>query len=456
MKSSIDDRKKLISDLKSELKRNSGYKVLEDLFDDGTIEELDPFLKYNGIESGIICAFGKINDRPVYAFAQSIDINGGAVSKSQAYKLDKFYSMVLKSGYPVIGIYNSRGAVLDEGNQILESYAKIAKSCSKLSGVVPQVSIVTGMCFGALSVITSCSDIVILTENAKLGIDVGGEGSDVESAVKSGIADIIAKDEKSALKYARELIYMLPTNNLCGSSSIDFAEGEETEINKNDKYNLIGKIFDDSSFIELKRGFGEHFIIGLASIKGKVIGIVCSNPEGLNYADHNSCSKVAEFVMMCDSYSIPIITVADTKKFLSAKDAAKITCVYSNATTVKIALIVGSVFGSSYMGLCSKEIQDAVFCWSEASISALAPPTAIELLYKDKLHGDGIDFKERRENLINGYIRDETSAMKVCEDGMADDIILPCETREKLNFTLEMLINKRERNLPKKYANIKI
>lgn len=447
-------------ELETNKKNSKGNQILKELFDENSMEEIDTFFKYENIEPGIICGFGKIKGAPAYAFAQDLDLSGGMMSKSQAFKLIRLYSQAVKTGNPILGIFNSKGASLEDKNQALGAYAKISKECCRLSGVVPQISIVTGTCLGAMASIVCCSDIVIMTKNGNLGANTGGENSGAESAYLQGTADIIAEDEHEAIQKAKKLITIIPSNNLCGNKTVSFSEPKNSSVlnlNKKDKYELINAIFDYKSFIELKQDFGKHFIIGLASIRGRTCGIICSNPAVLKSADYDSCSKVAKFIMFCDSFSIPLITLADTQKFSCAKGASKLCCAYSNSTTVKICVVTGEIYsGNSYISLCNNETQDLVICWDISSISALNPQTAVEILWKDKLKGNGLDFKDKRGRLVKEYMKTEANAFKACENGFANDVISPNETRNKLNLALEFLENKRERNLPKKHANINI
>lgn len=454
-----DDIISKASSLRDKSEDSLGYKMLYELFDKGTMETLNPFFKYNEIASGVICAFGTVNGRPAYAFAQSEDINGAAMSKSQALKLSKLYDMAFKSGYPIIGIFDSKGAILKEGNELLESYGDIIKKCSRLSGVVPQISVVNGMCFGAMASIACCSDIIIMSKSAKMGIEISGENSSVDSCVNEGVVHLVAEDGSEALTYAKKLVTILPSNNLCECPILDFDDNitnKNINLKDDNPYKYIENICDKGSFAELQKGYGVNFITGLALINGKVVGIVSSNEERLNEAEYDSCSKVAGFVMFCNSYSIPIITLINAKKITSLKGASKLACAYSNSTTLKIALITGEVYGTAYTVLCSKGVQDMVFSFEDAVISTLNPQTAVEILWKEELKGDGIDFKTRRNDLVNKYKKEMASSLRSCQDGIVDDIISFDNAKEKLNFALEMLSNKRQMNLPKKNANIKI
>lgn len=439
-------------------KKCNGYKILKNLFDENTMEEIAPFFKYDEIDPGIICGFGRIKGYHAYAFAQSLDLSGGMMSKSQAFKLMKLYFLAEKTGAPIVGVFNSKGASLISKNQALEAYVKISQKCCQLSGVVPQISLVVGMCYGTMASVVSCSDIVIITKDGKLGFDIGGENSDAEKSCIDGTSDIMAENENEAIEKARNLISMLPSNNLCGNRTVEFNEQENLNIsivNEKNKHEIINKICDKNSFIEIKKDFGKHFITGFASIKGKVCGIICSNPAVLDCADYDSCSKVAKFIMMCDSFSIPLITLADTQNFSSINGASKIFCAYSNSTCIKLSVITGKIYsGTAYTALCGRGMQDLIFCWTTGGVSALKPQTAVEILWKDRLHGDGVNFKQKRKELEEEYIKTEVGAIRSCEIGLADYIIYPDETREKLALALESLENKRERTLPKKHTNI--
>ena len=76
--------------------------------------------------------------------------------------------MAVKTGAPVVGVYDSKGADIAEGNGMLAAYREILSAANNLSGVVPQVSLVLGVC-GGLSAMAACAaDFVIMSEKAEL------------------------------------------------------------------------------------------------------------------------------------------------------------------------------------------------------------------------------------------------------------------------------------------------
>ena len=119
------------------------------LFDEGTFAELDIFAKADGNECGVITGWGYIDGNPAYAFAQDVSADGGAVGRIHAAKIAKVYDLAMKTGAPVVGIYDSKGAKLREGGDALDAYGLMMERASSLSGVVPQISLVLGVCAGS-------------------------------------------------------------------------------------------------------------------------------------------------------------------------------------------------------------------------------------------------------------------------------------------------------------------
>ncbi|MEG0895199.1 MAG: carboxyl transferase domain-containing protein, partial [Oscillospiraceae bacterium] len=100
-------------------------KRLISLFDENTFTELNNLMCLNN--GGVVCGYGYIQGKLCYAFSQDISNNNGAVTALHAEKIDKIYSLAVKTGSPVIAIYDSNGAKIDEGAKMMSSYAKILK-----------------------------------------------------------------------------------------------------------------------------------------------------------------------------------------------------------------------------------------------------------------------------------------------------------------------------------------
>ena len=98
---------------------------------------------------------------------------------------------------------------------------------------------------------------------------------------------------------------------------------------------------------------------------------------------------------------------------------------------------------------------DAVLAWPQAVISPLAPETAIQILWRDRLAAMQ-DPSADRDALAAAYAAEEGSPLKAAAGGYLTDVIAPEETKAKIGMLLEMLAGKRVSRLPKKHSNIQL
>lgn len=446
---SIESKLAFLQETKAANAQTKAYQRLQLLFDEGTFVEIDSFTKSGDGRAEAAAGFGSVDGCPVYAFAQNSDVEGGAMSKAQAAKICKVYELAEKTGAPVVGIYDSIGARLNESCEMLAAYGDVMLKANNLSGVVPQIAVIAGPCLGASSMIAAAADVVIMSEDGQFALQTNGEGGDLKEASESGLVHLTAKDDKEAVAKARELITLLPSNNLSGAPITDFADSA-AETDGESGASIIAAVMDQDSFIEFQAGFGAGFIAGLAKLGGNTVGVVASEEKT---ADGKACEKAARLVRFCDAFAIPVITFVNAESFCCIKAACKLTNAYAEATTAKISVITGEAYGAVYMALAGAAAGvDVAYAWPTASISALNPTTAAVMLWSDKLKGSSNPTADRA-NLIAEYKDQEACPFKAAGDAFVQDVIEPSETRLKLYAALDMLAGKRVTRLPKKHAN---
>ena len=80
---------------------------------------------------------------------------------------------------------------------------------------------------------------------------------------------------------------------------------------------LVKCIVDKDSMFELKPRFGKPAITTLARLGGRSVGIIANNPLHRGGAlDADACRKIVDFLVLCDSFNIPIILLVDQPGFL--------------------------------------------------------------------------------------------------------------------------------------------
>lgn len=439
MKMSIEK----INAASEQIASTSAYKTLTEFFDEDSFNEIDAFVKSGGGLAEVTAGFGTVEGMPVYAFAQNADISGGALSAAQTKKLKKLYSLALKTGAPVFGFYSSIGGRLKEGSELLAGCGEVLKLASKASGVVPQVSVVIGDCFGTNALGAVTADFVIMSEKAQLSLDVTGKNAGVDFNFERGNVAIKAKDTADAIEQARNLVTYLPSNNL-----VPAPEAEPEEPDGLGGKCIVSKLVDGGTKLRLFEGFGGNARVRLARLGGQVIGVVRTTGGKL---DCKSANKAAKLVRFCDAFSIPVITFADCEGFECLKGAAKLTAAYAEATTVKISVIVGKAIGSAYIVLAGTGANaDIVYALPEAVISPVNTEAAAFIMSPETMNVPVAEQKAAADK----FAQENLSAFNAAQNGYIDGIFAEEELRNALISALEMLEGKRVPTVAKKHGTI--
>ena len=446
--------------------KSAAYARLTALFDSGTMTEFEPLALSEGKPAEVITAFGTVNGVPVCAFSQNSEIAGGAVSKASATKICKVYDYALKTGAPVVGIFDSTGARLKQGAEMLNAFGDMLIRSNNLSGVVPQIAVIAGACIGTCSLLASSADIIICSEDADYGIDTAGGNLTAKQALEAGVAHIVTSDAHSAVAAARNLISILPQNNLSAPAVCEFTEpsvfpaaiaSQKIGTGVDVTAEMLSGIVDLNSLIELSSGFGKEAFTALATMNGTVVGLVsvhCDNDETL--VGRDSTAKAARFVRFCDAFSIPVITFVDCCGFASIREASMLAHAYAEATTAKIAVIIGAAYGAAYVSMAGASSgSDYVVAWPTAVISPLAPATISAVLYNEQLVGSKNPIEQRKAQ-VEEYTATLGSPYTAALGGHIEDVIDPANTRNTLLSALNMLAGKRVSRSPKKHSNIQL
>lgn len=454
---SIESKTEALAAARSEISATKAYERLSKLFDDGAFTEIDTFVKSADGYAEVVAAYGYVSGAGVYAFAQNSDIAGGAMSKAQAAKIKKVYDLALKTGAPVVALYDSVGGRLTEGSELLAAYGDVIKYSNNLSGVVPQISVVLGKCFGTQALIAACADVVIMSEKAEFSLETSGANASAAENAKHGTAHIVTKSEDEAISKTKDILALLPSNNLEVAAGFEFDEPVSAPTTDTKAAEAVKAVVDSDSAVELQAEYGKAVKTVLATVTGDTVGVVATSDAVL---DSKSCSKAARFIRFCDAFGIPVITFVDAQKFECIKSAAKLTSAYAEATTAKITVITGDAYGAVYIATAGTgAAADITFAWPTASVSALNPEAAAVIMLGDDFGGklkESKDPKADKAAVIAEYKDKNCSALDAAANGYVEDIINPEDTRAKIIASLELLSGKRVSTLPKKHNNLYI
>lgn len=473
---------------------------IELLVDEGTFVELNPFIEHrctdfgldgqNGPGDGVVTGYGKVNGKPIFLFSQDFTVFGGALGEMHAKKIANVMDLAAENGAPFVGLNDSGGARIQEGVVSLDGYGHIFYRNSIYSGVIPQISVIMGPCAGGAVYSPAITDFVFMVEKTsqmfitgpKVIETVTGEqispedlgGARVHNSI-SGNAHFKAETEAEIIAQVRRLLGYLPQNNEEKPTQIKVKETDDYRpdltdvipfdaVRPYDVRKVIEQVVDVNSFMEVQQDFAKNIVVGLARIKGEVVGLVCNQPKFMaGGLDIDSSDKAARFIRFCDSFNIPLITFEDVTGFFPGvkqehggiiRHGAKILYAYSEATVPKLTVILRKAFGGAYVALNSKSIgADLVFAWPNAEVAVMGPHGAANIIFAREIQNSD-DPESTRTQKIEEYREKFANPYVAASRGMIDDVIDPRETRIKLIQALEMLKNKKETRPKKKHGNI--
>ena len=470
---------------------------VELLLDEGSFEERDMFVEHRcndfGMDAnkvpgdGVVTGHGTVNGRLVFVFAQDFTVFGGALSEAHAEKICKIMDQAMKVGAPIIGLNDSGGARIQEGVASLGGYAEVFQRNVLASGVVPQISMIMGPCAGGAVYSPAITDFIFMVKDSSYMFVTGPDvvktvthevvtaeelGGAVSHTTKSGVADMAFENDVEALLMLRRFVDFLPLNNRDAAPAIATADPAEriddsldslVPANPNKPYDmkeLIAKVVDEGDFFELQPDNARNILIGFGRMQGRTVGIVANQPLVLaGCLDIKSSIKGARFVRFCDAFNIPVITFVDVPGFLPGtaqefggiiKHGAKLLYAYAECTVPKVTVITRKAYGGAYDVMASKHLRgDVNFAWPTAEIAVMGPKGAVEIIFRKDI-GDPQKIADRAEEYRQKFANPFIAGHR----GYIDDVIMPSETRKRVNRALSMLANKKLENPWRKHGNI--
>lgn len=473
------------------------------LLDEGSFTELDALATHHYYEydmqkkkfftDGVITGYGTVSGRQVFVFAYDFTVLGGTLSQMGAKKITKVMDHATRTGCPIIGIADSGGARIQEGILSLDGFADIFYHNEIASGVVPQITASLGPSAGGAVYSPAMTDFVIMVEKVGtmyvtgpevvktvLGEEVSFEdlGGAMTHGTKSGVAHFVAKNEYDCMDKIKTLLSYIPSNNTEEPPLVENDDDPnrmdhnlinkipENSLQPYDMKEIIHAIVDNHTFFEIHELFAPNVLVGFARMHGRTVGIVANQPLFLAGAlDIDSSNKASRFLRFCDCYGIPIITLVDTPGYMPGtnqehngiiRHGSKLLYAYCEATVPKITLVIGKAYGGAYIAMGSKNLRtDVNYAWPTAQIAVLGSEAAVKIMNKKDLD-KAKNPDELKKQLTAEFNEKFANPYVAASNGSVDAVIDPAQTRPMLIKALEMLVNKRDKQLPRKHGNINL
>src|SRR6201990_1639572 len=211
---------------------------VELLLDANSFEEFDMFVEHRNTDfdtdknripgDGVVTGWGTINGRMVYVYAKDFTVLGGSTSEAHADKICKIMDMAMQNGAPVIGLFDSGGARIQEGVAALAGFGEVFKRNVLASGVVPQISVIMGPCAGGDVYSPALTDFIFMVRDTSYMFITGPDvvktvtqedvtpeqlGGAQVPTTKSAVADGSFENDVIAIEELRRFFDFLPLSN---------------------------------------------------------------------------------------------------------------------------------------------------------------------------------------------------------------------------------------------------
>ena len=445
------------------------------LFDAGTFRESGlfgvsylPQMRESTPGDGKVTGFGRIAGRRVGVVGYDFTVKGSSSSFTNNRKMAHIKDTGARRGFPVVFLNESTGVrmpdIMGEGMGLAVESTRFLRSRE-----APWATALLGNAFGSAGWHACCSDFCVMRKGAvmavasprvvsmSLGRDVTPEelGGWKVLAEHSGYADLVVESDVEAIDAIKRFLSYLPTHRNEPPPRAEVPAGSDEGVARilellpesasqvYDVRKVIEAFVDRDSMFELKERFGRSVTTALARLDGRSIGVVANNPQFKGGAiDADACSKVTDFMVLCDSYNVPLVFLQDQPGFLVGPEAEKRGIVgrvinWMNAmlqvTVPKISIILRKSYGRGFINMGGAATTDELAAWWSAEVSFMNPRTAVMVVHGVKEEDDPARFADLLAEMTrNGSAYDLAAIFGV------KDVLDPRETRAYLAEMLDI------------------
>ena len=413
---------------------------------------------------GVIGATGAVNGRPIACYAQDGTYMGGSLGARHAETIVRVLQIAERARVPVVGFVQSGGARMQEGTAALAGYGRIFRHTVRLTGVVPQISVVSGSSAGGGAYSPALTDLILMTEDAAMFLtgpsvvrEALGEQVDAEGLGgprvhdRNGVCHLVEPDEASAAQRVRQLLGYLPAHageappRCTGLLPQRVDPGEVVPREPRRVYDIrdaLAGIVDRASLVELWPRWARNVVCAFARLDGRPVGIVANQPHHLGgVLDAAGSEKAARFVSFCDSFGLPLVAVVDTPGFMPGsrqeqagviRYGASLVRAFAAASVPKLTVVLRKSYGGAYITMNSRDLgADLVLAWPEAEMGIMSARAAIKLTARRQLQA-APDPDAELARLAQAYADEHLLAEAAAEEGFVDEIVASADTRERL------------------------
>ena len=418
---------------------------------------------------GKVAGFGKIHAREAAVVANDFTVMGASSAATNGRKMAHMKRVATQRGLPLVFLGESSGARMPDHMGARGMGALLGNDGTQYQRMreIPWASATLGLSYGSSSWYAAMSDFSVMRKGAVLAVSSSLLASlavkeDVDPqelggwqlhAEVTGFADQVVDTDEEAIEAIRRFLSYMPSHHQeappvaavpAGSGEgmariLDLLPASRTQVY--DVRKVIRTLVDKDSFFELKARFGKVGVTGLARLGGKTVGLIANNPLYKGGAlDTDACEKITSFIVLCDSFNIPLVMLVDTPGFVIGTEAEKKRApgkimnfmnALSLTTMPKLSVVLRKSYGQAYLNMGGGRNSDEMAAWPTAEISFMDPQFAVKVVHGFNPGDPG--FEDARAAMDRANEVWDIAAIYA-----AQSVVLPEHTRDYLIRMLEV------------------
>ncbi|HEX8053201.1 MAG TPA: carboxyl transferase domain-containing protein [Thermoleophilaceae bacterium] len=335
---------------------------------------------------------------------------------------------------------------------------------ARLSGLVPRIAVVAGRCFAGNAVIAGCSDLIVATENASIGmggpamIEGGGLGrvdpddvGPVDMQAGNGVIDVVAADEAEATAVTKRLLAYFQGPTPPGEEPDQTVLRDIVPQRRRRAYQVqpvIETLADAGSVTFLRERWAREMVTALVRIEGRPVGIVANNTMHMAGAvTSEGADKAARFMQLCDAFGLPLVSLVDTPGMMVGPTAeatglvrhcSRLLVTGASLRVPLVAVVLRRGYGLGAQAMVAGSLHEPLLtvAWPTAELGPMGLEGAVRLGFRRELETIA-DEAERNQRVreLTELAEQNAKAVNAATLFELDDVIDPAETRRLIAST---------------------
>lgn len=380
---------------------------------------------------GKLAGFGRIDGRDVAIVVNDFTVKGASTSYTNSRKIAHMKRSATERGMPLVVIGESTGARLPDamGSRGMGLLLGNDNTQFRRMRETPMCAAAFGPSFGSSTWLMCQADFAVMQKGATMAVSSPrlvsmalGEKIDPETlggwrlhAEITGLVDQVVDREEEVFEAIKKFLSYMPSHHNEAPPDAPVPAGSGVEMDKifsilpesrtqvYDMRRIVKCIADKDTLFELKPRFGKSAVTALARLGGKSVGLVANNPLHRGGAlDADACRKIVDFLVLCDSFNVPIVLLVDTPGFQIGTEAEKAGAPgrimnFMNAMTLvtvpRLSVIIRKSYGRAYVCMGGGRHSDDIAAWPTAEVSFMSPEFATKIVHGVGMGEPGFDEK---------------------------------------------------------------